>query len=47
VSASDSSLVDVINKSHRLGLKVMLKPHIDITNDPEFWRGDIGTGFTA
>jgi len=47
VSASDASLVDVITKAHRLGLKVMLKPHIDITNDPEFWRGDIGTGFTA
>jgi len=34
----------VINKSHDLGLKVMLKPHIDLLHNKNgsFWRADIG-----
>ncbi len=42
---SDSSLVHAIDLAHSLGLKVMLKPHVDLLNDPEHWRGDIGEGF--
>ena len=41
---SDRSLVKAIQTAHQLGLKVMLKPHIDLTNKgPEnYWRADIG-----
>jgi hypothetical protein len=34
---TDPILVFTINKAHELGLKVMLKPHLDIPNGP--WRG--------
>eukprot|EP01027_Heterolobosea_sp_BB2_P015665 GEZU01022415.1.p1 GENE.GEZU01022415.1~~GEZU01022415.1.p1 ORF type:complete len:309 (+),score=64.90 GEZU01022415.1:135-929(+) len=26
-------------------MKVMLKPQVDLTEDPEYWRGQIGEGF--
>jgi hypothetical protein len=33
----------VIKKAHKLGLKIMLKPHLDILNSEEgYWRADIG-----
>lgn len=34
----------LINKAHSLGLKVMLKPHVDLIDkiDGTYWRGDIG-----
>lgn len=35
-----------IQKAHELGLKVLLKPHIDLYDDPEHWRGQIGKYFT-
>lgn len=41
---SDNSISHVINKAHSLGLKVMLKPHVDIIGeliDP-YSRADIG-----
>jgi hypothetical protein len=38
--------VHVINRAHRLGLKVMLKPHVDLANGPDHWRGNIGQGFS-
>lgn len=31
-----------MNKAHSIGLKVMMKMHIDLYNDDEHWRGDIG-----
>jgi hypothetical protein len=40
----DKALVHAINKAHSLGMKVMLKPHVDIKTDPQTgpqWRGDI------
>jgi hypothetical protein len=43
---TDEDLAHVINQAHRLGLKVMLKPHLDLANDPSHWRGDIGKGFS-
>jgi hypothetical protein len=45
----DDELVHVINTAHSLGLKVMLKPHVDLFNEVEggYWRGDIGSGFTT
>ncbi|MFC1631349.1 discoidin domain-containing protein [Candidatus Omnitrophota bacterium] len=35
----DQALVHAINKAHSLGIKVMLKPHVDVKTDQ--WRGDI------
>jgi len=42
---TDDDLVHVIRQAHGLGLKVMLKPHVDLWNDPAHWRGEIGTAF--
>jgi hypothetical protein len=39
---TDEDLVHVIAKAHSLGMKVMLKPHVDLNNDPAHWRGQIG-----
>ena len=39
----------IVNEAHRLGLKVMMKPHIDLSKEPRYeakWRGDIG-GFNT
>jgi hypothetical protein len=39
------ALTAAIKKSHQLGLKVLLKPHIDLSKEPRYnaiWRGDIG-----
>lgn len=35
----DKALVHAINKAHVQGVKVMLKPHVDVKTDQ--WRGDI------
>lgn len=35
----DRALIHAINKAHSLGMKVMLKPHVDIKTGQ--WRGDI------
>lgn len=40
---SDKSLIHVIRRAHQLGIKVMLKPHIDLLNESDgLYRGDIG-----
>ena len=40
---SDKSIIHVISQAHKLGLKVMLKPHVDlIDRSDRLWRGDIG-----
>ena len=44
---TDSDLVHVIEQAHALGLQVMLKPHVDLWDDPSHWRGQIGIGFSA
>ena len=44
---TDADLTHVITQAHSLGMKVMLKPHLDLDNDPTHWRGQIGTAFTA
>lgn len=38
-TASDEALAHAINKAHALGMKVMLKPHVDLKTGQ--WRGDI------
>jgi len=35
----DNALAHAINKAHSLGMKVMLKPHVDVKDGA--WRGDI------
>ncbi len=42
---TDADLARAIRDAHALGLKVMLKPHVDLARDPGHWRGDIGTAF--
>jgi hypothetical protein len=41
---SDTDLRHVISYAHSLGLRVMLKPHIDLYDDLAHWRGQIGSG---
>ncbi len=42
---TDTDLAHVIDQAHELGLKVMLKPHVDLIA-PGSWRGQIGEQFT-
>ena len=46
-TATDSELLHVITLAHSLGMRVMLKPQLDFSNDPTHWRGHIGTVFTS
>lgn len=39
---SDSSVKHAIQKVHEYGMSVMLKPHIDLTDQPDSNRSDIG-----
>lgn len=42
ISSSISGLTFIINAAHRIGLRVMLKPHIDLLSDRDGpWRGNI------
>lgn len=38
---TDDDLRHVIQVAKHLGLKVLLKPHLDLSNDPTHWRGEI------
>jgi hypothetical protein len=42
---TDDSIIQIITYAHQLGLKVMLKPHVDLLNAPNPWRGQIGQSF--
>lgn len=44
---TDAGLIQAIETAHDLGLKVMLKPHLDLWADPAHWRGQIGDEFTT
>ncbi len=41
----DDDLIEVIDQAHQLGLKVMLKPHVDVKDNS--WRAYIGEAFTT
>ena len=43
---TDASIERIIRRAHDLGLKVMLKPHVDLANDSGHYRGEIGPDFT-
>jgi hypothetical protein len=45
-TASDASLAHAIATAHGFGLRVMLKPHLDLQDDAGPGRGEIGTGFS-
>ena len=49
VTPTDEDVRAAIRYAHSLGLKVMLKPHVDLLRDNkplgQYWRGDIGRGF--
>lgn len=38
---SDDELAYVVEYAHAHGVKVMLKPQLDFSNDPDHWRGEI------
>jgi hypothetical protein len=43
---TDGDLVHAIEQAHSRGLKVMLKPHVDLNDESNgHWRGHIGDGF--
>lgn len=44
---TDSDLTHAIQYAHSIGIRVMLKPHIDLSNDPGHWRGQINFGSDA
>ena len=46
---TDEDLSHAIRDAHQLGLKVMLKPHLDLPNESAtgIWRGYIGRDFTS
>ena len=44
---TDADLIHAIAQAHKLGLHVMLKPHLDLLKDPTHWRGQIGQEFTT
>jgi hypothetical protein len=43
----DAAVERIIRHAHELGLKVMMKPHVDLANDSQHYRGEIGPDFTA
>lgn len=45
-TASDTDIRNAIRDAKRLGLKVMLKPQLDLNNDSSHWRGQIGSDFS-
>jgi len=42
---SDDDLIHIIRLAHRLGLKVMLKPHLNLLQEKNYWQGEIGQAF--
>ena len=44
LTPTDDDLFHTIQYAHSLGIQVMLKPHVDLSNDPNHWRGEIDFG---
>ncbi|MGZ7046253.1 MAG: glycoside hydrolase family 113, partial [Candidatus Aminicenantales bacterium] len=47
LTPTDTSLERIIRYARSLKLKIMLKPHVDLLNDAQHYRGEIGPAFTA
>eukprot|EP00026_Physarum_polycephalum_P007613 Phypoly_transcript_07677.p1 GENE.Phypoly_transcript_07677~~Phypoly_transcript_07677.p1 ORF type:complete len:491 (+),score=53.79 Phypoly_transcript_07677:108-1580(+) len=45
ISPSEADIAHFVQTAKSLGLKVAFKPHVDLSNDPAHWRGEIGTYF--
>jgi hypothetical protein len=45
LTPTDDDLLQAIDRAHRRGLQVLLIPHVDISQEPDRPRSDIGTGF--
>lgn len=45
-TASDAAIIEAIDDAHARGMKVMLKPHVDVRHG-DVWRGDIGPSNVA
>lgn len=43
---SRKAVENAVRIAHKLGLRVMLKPHVDLSGDPSSWRGEIGRSFS-
>ncbi|MCC7450926.1 MAG: hypothetical protein IT324_26155 [Anaerolineae bacterium] len=43
---TDDDIRHVVRQAHSLGMKVMLRPQIDLTSDPNHWRGNIGSVYS-
>ena len=43
----DDDLAYAIRAIHQRGMRVMLKPHLDLEHDPSHWHGEIGNHFTV
>ncbi len=43
---TDEALAHAIDEAHSHGMKVLLKPHVDLSDDPGHWRAEIGMGFS-
>ena len=48
-TATDDELTYVVKLAHNLGLRVLLKPQLDPSDDPDphAWRGQFGSKFTS
>ncbi|MFZ5878848.1 MAG: glycoside hydrolase family 113 [Chloroflexota bacterium] len=44
---TDEETIHAIQAAHAAGLRVMLKPHLDLSEDFSHWRGEIGSNFNA
>ena len=44
---TDAALQEIIAYAHRIGLKVMLKPQLDLLDDPTHCRSQIGPDFSS
>jgi len=47
LATTDEDLAHAIGEAHRLGLRVMLKPHIELVEPNGQWRGQIGERFAT
>lgn len=45
LTPTDDDLLLAIDRAHRRGLRVLLIPHVDISEEPDRSRSEIGTGF--
>lgn len=45
-SNTDAGIKRAVKAARAQGLRVTLKPHVDLLNDADHWRGEIGMHFS-